>query len=88
MGWLYKKRRFQELRKLGVGKDLAAQTAGSRKSGWRNSRSPALNFALPGKVLTELGVPPLSKETCQESLTSRIAVVRTRMPGGVGGGRR
>lgn len=57
--WKTGKRRFKELRQLGVGKDLAAQTAGSRKGVWHNSRSPALNFALPGKVLAELGVPRL-----------------------------
>ena len=60
--WKTGKHRFKELRKLGVGKELAAQTAGSRKGGWHNSRSPALNFALPGKVLAELGVPSLLKQ--------------------------
>jgi RNA-directed DNA polymerase len=60
--WKTGKRRFKEMRKLGVGKDLAAQTAGSRKGGWHNSRSPALSFALPGKVLAELGVPSLLKQ--------------------------
>ena len=57
--WKTGKRRFKELRQLGVGKDLAAQTAGSRKGVWHNSRSPALNFALPRRVLAELGVPLL-----------------------------
>lgn len=60
--WKTGKRRFKELRQLGVGKDLAAQTAGSRKGVWHNSRSPALNFALPGKVLAELGVPLLLQQ--------------------------
>jgi len=60
--WKTGKRRFKELRKLGVGKDLAAQTAGSRKGGWHNSRSPALSFALPGRVLTEMGLPLLFKK--------------------------
>ena len=60
--WKTGKRRFRELRKLGVGKDLAAQTAGSRKGGWHNSRSPALSFALPGRVLADLGVPSLLRK--------------------------
>ncbi len=47
---------------MGVGKGLAAQTAGSRKGYWHNSRSPALHFALPGKVLAELGVPLLLEQ--------------------------
>ena len=60
--WKTGRRRFKELRQLGVGKDLAAQTAGSRKGYWHNSRSPALSFALPGKVLAELGVPLLMEK--------------------------
>ena len=39
--------RFAELRKRGVGKDLAAQTAGSAHGPWRLANSPALQFALP-----------------------------------------
>lgn len=57
--WQTGKRRFRELLKLGVSHKLAVQTAGSRKGIWHNSRSPALNFALPGRVLAELGVPLL-----------------------------
>ena len=60
--WKTGKRRFKELRKLGVGKELAAQTAGSRKGIWHTSRSPALSFALPGRVLADLGVPLLSDQ--------------------------
>jgi RNA-directed DNA polymerase len=59
--WKTGKRRFKELRKLGIGKDLAAQTAGSRKGGWHNSRSPALNMSLTRATLLELGVPLLLK---------------------------
>lgn len=61
--WKTGKRRFHELRKLGVSKDLAAQTAGSRKGNWHISRSPALNFALPGRVLAELGIPLLLEQS-------------------------
>jgi RNA-directed DNA polymerase len=39
--------RFAELRKRGVGKDLAAQTAGSAHGPWRLANSPALAIALP-----------------------------------------
>jgi len=49
--------RFAELRKRGVSHDLAAQSAGSAHSVWRLSRSPALNFALPGKFWQSLGLP-------------------------------
>jgi RNA-directed DNA polymerase len=39
--------RFAELRRRGVGRDLAAQTAGSPHGPWRLAASPALNIALP-----------------------------------------
>jgi RNA-directed DNA polymerase len=57
--WKTGKRRFAELRRLGVGKDLAAQMAGSRKRYWHISRSPALNISLSRAYLTELGLPLL-----------------------------
>jgi len=57
--WKTGKRRFQELRRLGVGKDLAAQTAGSSKRYWHISRSPALNMALSRAYFIELGLPLL-----------------------------
>jgi len=58
--WKRGKRRFAELRRLGVGKDLAAQTAGSPHGPWRISRSPALSFALPDVFFVALGLPLLS----------------------------
>jgi RNA-directed DNA polymerase len=57
--WKTGKRRFAELRRLGVGKDLAAQTAGSSKRYWHLSRSPALNISLTRAYLIELGLPLL-----------------------------
>jgi RNA-directed DNA polymerase len=58
--WKRGKRRFAELRKLGVSKDLAAQTAGSPHGPWRISRSPALSFALPDAFFAKLGLPSLT----------------------------
>ena len=57
--WKTGKRRFKELRRLGIGKDLAAQTAGSSKRYWLISRSPALNMSLTRAYLLELGLPLL-----------------------------
>jgi RNA-directed DNA polymerase len=57
--WKRGPHRFAELRRLGVGKDLAAQTAGSPHGPWHISRSPALSFALPGAYFDSLGVPRL-----------------------------
>jgi RNA-directed DNA polymerase len=52
--------RFAELRTRGVGKDLAAQTAGSAHGPWRLANSPALNFALPNAYFDSLGIPRLT----------------------------
>jgi len=57
--WKRGKRRFAELRKRKVGKDLAAQTAGSPHGPWRIARSPALSFALPNAYFRSLGLPTL-----------------------------
>ena len=52
--------RFAELRKRGVGKDLAAKTAGSAHGPWRLANSPALSFALPNAYFHSLGIPRLT----------------------------
>ena len=57
--WKRGRTRYRELRKRGIGKDLAAQTAGSPHGPWRIANSPALNIALPNAYFAELGFPPL-----------------------------
>ncbi len=52
--------RFAELRKRGVGKDLAAKTAGSAHGPWRLADSPGLHFALPNAYFDSLGIPRLT----------------------------
>jgi RNA-directed DNA polymerase len=52
--------RFAELRKRGVGQDLAAQTAGSAHGPWRLANSPALAIALPNAYFDSLGIPRLT----------------------------
>lgn len=52
--------RFAELRKRGVGKNLAAQTAGSAHGPWRLANSPALAIALPNAYFDSLGIPRLT----------------------------
>lgn len=51
--------RFRELRKRGVGKDLAAKTAGSPHGAWRLANSPALSMALLDAYFAQLGLPPM-----------------------------
>ena len=58
--WKRGSARFAELRKRGVGKDLAAQTAGSAHGPWRLAASPALSFALPNAYFDSLGIPRLT----------------------------
>jgi len=57
--WKTGQRRYAELRRLGVRKDLAAQTAGSSKRYWHISRSPALTISLSRAYLIGLGLPLL-----------------------------
>jgi RNA-directed DNA polymerase len=57
--WKRGRTRFRELRKRGVGKDLAAQTAGSPHGPWRLANSPALHMALPNAYFVQLGLPPM-----------------------------
>jgi RNA-directed DNA polymerase len=52
--------RFAELRKRGVGADLAAQTAGSAHGPWRLANSPALSIALSNAYFASLGIPRLT----------------------------
>ena len=58
--WKRGKVRFRELRLRGIGKDLAAKTAGSAHGPWRLSNSPALARALPNAFFDSLGLPSLS----------------------------
>jgi RNA-directed DNA polymerase len=55
--------RFRELRARGVGRNLAAQTAGSAHGPWRLAKSPALSLALPDQWLARLGLPTLAVVT-------------------------
>ena len=58
--WKRGRRRFAELTARGVGKDLAAQTAGSPHGPWRLARSPALSYAFPNAYFQQLGLPELA----------------------------
>ena len=57
--WKRGTKRFAELRRRGIGRDLAAQTAGSAHGPWRISNSPALSMALPSAYFESLGLPSL-----------------------------
>ncbi len=80
--WKRGRIRFAELSKRGVGKDLAAQTAGSAHGPWRLADSPALAFALPHAYFDPLGIPRLAGGRQLNPPNRRM---RTRMYGGVTG---
>ena len=51
---------FAELRRRGIGRDLAARTVGSPYGPWRLSNSPALTIALLNAFLASLGLASLA----------------------------
>ena len=59
--WKRGKRRFAELRKLDIRKDLAARAAGSVHGPWRLSRSPALSYGFPNAHFDSLGLALLAE---------------------------
>jgi RNA-directed DNA polymerase len=58
--WKRGRTRYTKLRRRGVGRDLAAQTAGSPCGPWRLAASPALNIALPVAAFRSLGLPSVA----------------------------
>jgi len=50
---------YRQLRRLGVSRQLAWNTAKSAHGPWRLSRSPALGIAMPRKYFLTMGVPDL-----------------------------
>lgn len=58
--WKRGRVRFKELRNRGVGRNLAAKTAGSAHGPWHLSNSPALAIALNNAYFRSLGLPPLT----------------------------
>jgi RNA-directed DNA polymerase len=58
--WKRGRTRFAKLRRLGVGRDLAAKTAGSPHGPWRLSQSPALTIALPNAFFASLPLATLA----------------------------
>jgi len=80
--WKWGPARFAELRRCGVGRDLAARTAGSPHGPWRLAASPALTMAMPIAFFSSLGLHPSPNRRSHNPPNRRI---RTRMYGGVGG---
>jgi Reverse transcriptase (RNA-dependent DNA polymerase)/Group II intron, maturase-specific domain len=60
--WKCGSTRFAELRRCGVGRDLAAQTAGSPHGPWRLANSLALTIALPTAFFASLGLASVAAQ--------------------------
>ena len=52
--------RFDELRRRGVGRELALKTAGNPRGPWRLANSAALTMALPNIFFASLGLPSIA----------------------------
>ena len=59
--WKRGRTRYAELRRRGVGRDLAACSAGSPHGPWRLGNSPALTIALPNAFLRSLGLASVAE---------------------------
>ena len=82
--WKRGRARYKRLRRLGVDRELAANTAGSSHGPWRLSASPALHIALGKAFFTQtLHLATLAPKPAISSLPNRR--IRTRTYGGVGG---
>jgi RNA-directed DNA polymerase len=57
--WKNGVQRYAKLPRLGIGRDLAASTAGSPHGPWHRANSPALSSALPIAYFDSLGLPRL-----------------------------
>jgi RNA-directed DNA polymerase len=58
--WKHGRVRYKKLRRCGVGRELAAKTAGSPRGPWRLSKSPALHIALSEAFFTSLRLATLT----------------------------
>ncbi len=59
--WKTGRKRYAELVRRGVNRQLAASMAGSNQGRWHLSRSQAMSIALPNAYLASLGVPSLAE---------------------------
>ena len=82
--WRHPLRRFSELKRRGIPVTWAKSAAMRQPNPWRASHDRAVEWALPKSLWYALGLPCLEAAWRRHS-TDRTAVVRTRMPGGVGG---
>jgi RNA-directed DNA polymerase len=66
--WKHGRTRFAKLRRRGVGRNLAAQTASSPHGPWRLSNSPALSLSVPTAYFRSLGLPSVADPRLAQSV--------------------
>jgi RNA-directed DNA polymerase len=79
--------RARNLIKLGLAEVAAWRTATNGRGPWWNSGFRSMNYAFPKSYFDRLGLVSLLNRHHALQRTTRTAVVRNRMPGGVGGRR-
>jgi RNA-directed DNA polymerase len=84
--WKRSRTRARNLMKLGLEKARAWQSATNGHGPWWNSGASHMNKCLPKRFFDARGLVSLLSHLRWLQCTTRTAVVRNRMPGGVGGG--
>ena len=77
--------RAKNLMRHGIGRGRAWKSAMNGRGPWWNSGASHMNHAFPKKYFDRLGLVELLHQLKQLQCTTGTAVVRNRMPGGVGG---
>lgn len=83
--WKRMMTRTKRLMRLGLGHGRAKASAQNGRGAWWNAGASHMNQALPKKVFDRLGLVSLVDYYHQLIYSTRTAVVRNRLPGGVGG---
>lgn len=79
--------RARNLMKRGLGEERAWRSATNGRGPWWNSGASHMNYAFSKSYFDDLGLVSLLNRHYGLQSTARTAVVRNRMPGGVGGRR-
>lgn len=85
--WKRPATRQRNLVKRGLAPERAWKSAGNGRGPWWNSSASHMNHAFPKSYFENLGLVSLLSQHLALQRTTRTAVVRNRMPGGVGGRR-
>jgi RNA-directed DNA polymerase len=74
------RRGYRELRRRGISRELAWNTAKSAHGPWRLRTSPGLSIALPGRFFDSLGLPRLFEKKSQLTSSAEPPYTRSVCP--------